>query len=239
MTIGHVSELNAMLSKLGLYGNAMQATAAGSPSGAAASMVAPSAQSGGLLGSVVQALSQIGVSGAPSALGAASSGSSSGSQSASQQNASQALKSFMQSLLTALQTQAAANSAQQGANVTSAASASGAGRHHGHGHGHGQHGVGGGLQSLILELSASSSAATSATSAASATSATSAASAASGNATTTAANATLASLQQSFNQLVSAVGGGGSQASLGNFLTTLAGDLSTGAHTGALVSTHA
>jgi hypothetical protein len=88
------------------------------------------------------------------------------------------------------------------------------------------------LQSLIQQLSASSSATSTATSS-TATASTST------GATTTAANSTLASLQQSFNNLVKSVGGAGNSATLTNFLTTLAGDLSAGAHTGNLVSTQA
>jgi hypothetical protein len=234
MTITHVPELNSTLWRLGLYGNAGQPSSTASASAGATSLLSGSpSQGGGFAGAIVQALSQMGVSGAQSALGAsptnASSSSSgpSGSPSAStasQQN--QALRSFMQSLLAALQTQAAVSGTAHGVSAASSFAASSSGHRHGHSH------TGGGLQSLIQELSASSSAATTATSPA-------AGSQGSGTTTASVANATLTALQQSFNNLVSAVGGSGGQASLGTFLTTLANNLSSGARTANLVSTHA
>ena len=233
MTITNVPELSSMLSKLGLYGNAAQPGSTGSVYSGAASLLPTSSSQGGLLTTVVQALSQIGVSGAQSVLAAGSSSASSATSSgtssgASQQNASQALRSFMQSLFAALQAQAAAGGTQHGANAASSGSGTG-GHRHGHGHGHAG---GGGLQSLIQQLSASTSAASTATSASSSSSGTAAA-------TTAAANATVASLQQSFGSLVTALGGSGGEASLGNFLNALASDLAAGAHTGNLVSTQA
>ena len=212
MSIANVSDVNATLSKLGLYGHAAQ-PGSGSLCGGSGSSAAEAAQGGGLASTVIQALSQIGVTGAQSALGSASSGSSSSgsASSGSTTKASQAFKSFMQQLFSVLQSQAAANSATSSASAASATSSGG--KHH---HGHGQ---GGGLQSLIQQLSASSTAASSATS--------------------TAASANLASLQQSFNNLVSAVGGSGTKANLNSFLTALANDLSPAAHTGNLVSTQA
>jgi hypothetical protein len=227
MTIANVSELNGALSKLGLYGSAAQPGSTGSLSANSSGLLPSSSSQGGSLAStIMQALSQIGVSGTQSALGAAAtngspgSSGSSGSSTGSTQNSSQALKSFMQSLFAALQAQAAASASQHGASAASSGTSNSGG--HGHGRGH-RHGGGGGLQSLIQQLSASSSTSSSATS----------------SATSTAASAQLSSLQQSFNSLVSTVGGSGSQASLSNFLTTLASDLSPAAHTGNLVSTQA
>jgi hypothetical protein len=219
MTIASIAELSSLLSKPAVHGSTLQPGSPGSLNGAGASLQAPSSDGGGLSNTVVQALSQIGVTGAQSAAGSTS------------------LKSFMQNLLAALQAQAAASGSQQAAG-TSSTTLGGGGHRHGHGHGHGKGGgIGAGLQSLIQQLSASSSASSNATS--TATSASTSTSPASANATTTAANAQLASLQQSFNNLMSSVGGSGSQANLSNFLTTLASDLSSGSRAGSLVSTRA
>ena len=241
MTITHVPELNSTLWRLGLYGNAGQpgSTAPSSP-GAASLLSGTPAQAGGFAGAIVQALSQMGVPGAQSALSgspASASSSSSGSAGASgsagssgtpgSSSASRALHSFMQTLLAALQAQAVASSNQHGVSAASALAPGASGHRHSH-----AHPGGGGLQSLIQELSASSSAATTVTSSA-------AGSAPSGTNTASVANARLMALQQSFNNLVSSVGGSSGQASLGTFLTTLANDLSSGAPTANLVNTHA
>ncbi|MGH8149782.1 MAG: hypothetical protein ACRETB_07410 [Steroidobacteraceae bacterium] len=224
MTIGSTSQLSTLLAQM-LNANRQ----AGTVPGAGSSTVSPSTGSthqGGLTSAVLQALQQIGVSGAAPSSTASTSSSTATGTSSTQTSGSLALQSFMQSLLAALQPQGGSASFPVGAN--------GHGHSHGGRHGGGHSGSGRieqGLQSLIQELQSPS--ATSATG-------TSSTSGTSGVPSTSSSSSALASLQQSFNQLLSTLGSGsGNSASLGSFLNTLSTDLASKPATGNLVSVQA
>jgi hypothetical protein len=174
---------------------------------------------GSFAAAINQALSQIGVSGsaAPTASGATS----------TTQDPLQALGKFMHNLFAALQSQGGSQpaAAQGGADsdgdndggaASGVSGATGGGRQHGGGS------LASKLQGLIQQLSASSGDTSS--------------SAASGTANP---DSTLAALQQSFQNLVSAQGASGSQATLGSFLQTLAQDLPGASPAGNIVRTQA
>lgn len=176
---------------------------------------------GGLASAINQALSQIGVS------GSTVSGSSTVAQ-----DPLQALSTFMHDLFAALQSQVAGQPAvaqgggdsdgdNDGGGASRVSAAAGGGRHQGAGN------LASKLQSLIQQLSASSSGASSSSTPSAGTS---------GAGT---ANQALSALQQSFQNLLSSQGASGSQATLGNFLQTLAQDLPGANPAGNIVHTQA
>lgn len=209
MTIGSTSQLSALLAQM-LNGSHPGSTVPGSGSHTLALMPG-SVHQGGLTSAVLQALRQIGVTGAGPASTVPDSSSTAAGPSSTRSSGSLALQSFMQTLLAALQPQGGGAAFPLGG--------------HGLGGRESADQVGGGriahrLQSLIQELQAPSRTAAPPSSSAS---------------------SALASLQQSFNQLVSALGspGGGNSASLGSFLNSLATDLAAKPSTGNLVSVQA
>lgn len=187
-----------------------------------------SGRGGKFASAITQALAQLGVS-APSA------GSTSGTSGASSaQDPKQALTSFMQNLFAALQSQNGTPAAASSGSA-SGTSASGAGANTSvdgtttgaaaatTGHGHHHHGGGGmsklesGLQSLSQQLSSSSGQTTSGGP----------------------SNPSLDALQQSFNNLLSADGASGSNATLNAFLQSLSQSLHGAPTTGNVVTTKA
>ena len=195
---------------------------------------------------ILQSLSPSGTG--TSSASASGSSTSTGSTATSPDQVSQALSDFMQTLIAALQaqntakgspasaapaSQAAPTAASSAASATSAAPISGSqvqGHHHHHHHSEGAGQISSELNSLITQLSSASTPA-SGTSAAD-TSASVAGAAAS-------ASTPASSLQQSYQNLLSSVGAGGSGASLNNFLQTLSANLQGTGSSGNLVNSHA
>ena len=196
------------------------------------------------------------ISSALQSLGASSSSSTSSTASASatsaatgtsstsgSQSPQQALDAFLQSLVAAIQSQV---SGQSGSS-SSTASAGGGGHHHHHGGG----GIGkveAGIQDILQQLTAGSGSTTSAATgtlaasttgatAATGTSAVTGTTAATGTSATT--NGTIASLQSSFNNLLSADGISSSGTSLSSFLQTLEKNLQGSSVSGNVVQTQA
>ncbi|MFI4939133.1 MAG: hypothetical protein ACHP7O_02115 [Burkholderiales bacterium] len=168
--------------------------------------------SGGNFASAIsQALTQIGVTPANSSSSAGSTPSS------TSQTPAEALKAFAQNLFAALQSQSGTQ-----------ASDSGAKSHSGHGYRHGGGGSGNiqsALQSLIQQLPSSSGQSTSG----SGTASTSTSGSTSGSA--------IDALQTSFNNLLSADGVSGTNATLKNFLQTLSQNLQGTSSTGNVINT--
>ena len=181
---------------------------------------------GGLASAVNQALSQIGVS--------ASSGSAATGSTTPTPDPMQASSAFMHNLFAALQSQGSGQprTAQGGADsdgdndggsTSGVSGATGGGRHHGGGAGS----IASKLQSLIQQLSASSQGTSNSTPTSLSTSASGA------------TDPALTALQQSFQDLLSAQGVSGSQATLGSFLQALAQDLPGTKPTGNIVQAQA
>ncbi len=236
MSINAVQSSN-YFSKLNTTGGVNSPNAAGKGDGDGDGSGSGAGGIGGFASVIAQALSQIGVTAPSGSLSSnisrpssPTSGSSSttGPASPANVNAQQALGSFLQSLFAALEAQGQASTPS----VNGAGIASGVTGVHG-GHGHHHHGGGGAsqiqaeLQSLIQQLTAASG--TSGTSGVSGTTGSPGASNALGAADTT--------LQQNFQNLLSAQGVTGSQANLTSFLQTLSQGLQNNGAAGNLVST--
>ena len=197
------------------------------------SKVGKSGGGGGKFAAAIsQALSQLGASSSTS--GASStSGTTSATDNATAVDPQQALTAFVQNLFAALHAQtqagqqASGSSAGNGTDSTSSINSTGSTVRH-------QGGVGkieGDLQSLIQQLSSSSTQAGTGSSTSDSSSGTSTGSAASGT--------SLDALQQSFNSLLSADGVPASTTTLTNFLKTLSQNLQGAPATGNVVSTTA
>lgn len=187
---------------------------------------------GGLFDALMQALTQSGAltstTATNSAAGSGSaSGTSSGTGASSAQSPQQAMQAFIQNLVTALQSQGT-GAAGTGSSVAAASSAdtttssAAAPRAHHH-RGHGGH-MSAALQDLIDEVDGPDSTLPGGASAAATTG--------------TGGTTEVTSLQQSFQNLVSSMGGSGT-ASLSGFLTNFAKDLSGMSAVGNLVNTQA
>lgn len=177
---------------------------------------------GGLFSAIANALSQIGVGSSSSTASSPSSSSSSASSdssSSSSQDPAPALGSFMQSLMAALHAQSAqsqgttSSSAQAGTdsdgdNDGTTSSTQGHGHHRGH--------LQSDLESLMQKLASSSTAS---------------------NSLSTTSDSSVSALQQSFQNLMGAVGDTSSNATLSNFLTALSGQFSGASTTGNVVKT--
>jgi hypothetical protein len=265
MSIGSIASSIYQQFPLGLIGSTNPATGAGAASGplqAGAPSNAQSPPAGGLFDALMQALTQSGAltstTAATSAAGTAATSTDAKATSAIGAGATsamdttststsgaetpqQAMQAFIQNLVSALQSQGAATTsagntapgttattantaAPSSTDPTSGGSAvSGARGHHGHGgHGH----MSAALQDLIDEVDDTSSATA-------ATTTGTAASAAAGT-----PSSAVSSLQQSFQNLVSTMGGS-ANASLSGFLTNFANDLSGMNAVGNLVNTQA
>ncbi len=185
---------------------------------------------GGFLNAVFEALSQAGVSGAPSTTAAA------GADATTSKNPLQALGAFMHELFAALHAQGG-HSAGQGdgdrdAGVASAASGSSAVSGISHGKGGGLATMESNLQNLIQQVSSSASSASPTDSTTTTgTSTTSTAAASSTNPT--------ALLQQDYQNLLSSLGVTGNSSSLSGFLQSLSQNLQGIGSSGNVVNTQA
>jgi hypothetical protein len=205
MLIGPASSVTTWLaSQLGGLGSSNQSITANT-----SGLTSPSAS--GPSGTVMQALSQVGVNVSGAAAGTSAPGATS-----STQNEAQALQAFMQNLFAALQAQgvsATATSTPTAATTTpSTGAVTGHKGGHGHGHGHMEQEV----QGLIQDLGSSSSTTSSSTS-----------------------SSALAPLQQSFQNLVTASGSTPSTPTLSGFLTAFQNDLPNMGMVGNLLNAHA
>jgi hypothetical protein len=230
MTISAVSN-SFSIAQLTQVGSSKQSSAGCSVDGSTSSQ--PSA-GGGLVDAIVQALSHIGVtgSGSSTSTGSSSSDASSSSDSSSTNSSSstadigQALGAFLQNLLQNLHAQSASSSTSDSTNSDSSTSISTvsatAGNRPSPPPGGGPAQLQSDLQSLISELSSSSSA--SGTSSAS---------------TTASDTGSTSALQQSFQNLLGALGESGSSKTLNNFLQALSQNLSANSGSGNLVNTQA
>ncbi len=219
MTISSISNMNSWLAQLDTANSTSSAqsdTAGTSGAGSALSQPPPG---GGLMRSILEALSQIGVAGDSTSSGSstATSGSSSTNSSSAtdSQDVAAAMQQFMQSLMASLQAQS--TNAASGTATSDASSSSSLQAVSGNSTGQAStapgwhpHHRGGDLQAAVQKLASSDLSDSSATS----------------------------DLQTSFNNLVSALGGNtdSSQTTMSNFLTTLASDLQTASPAGSFVS---
>lgn len=165
---------------------------------------------GGIASAISQALSQLGISGASAQSGAAPTGATSA------QDPQQAIRAFMHDLFAALRSQgsgatAPATNGSDGDNsgATGVANATS--------HKYGANGIESKLQNLISQLSSASSSTSGSSS----------------------SNSALAPLQQDFQNMLSALGATGSQATLGSFLQSFSQNLQGANPAGNLVSTRA
>jgi len=175
---------------------------------------------GGLFSAIANALSQIGVgSNTSTASSSSSSSNSSDSSSSSSQDPAQALGAFMQSLMAALHAQSAqsqgttSSSAQAGTDSDgdsdgTTLSTQGHSHHRGH--------LQSDLESLMQQLASSSTTSSS---------------------SSTTSDSSVSALQQSFQNLMGAVGDTSSNATLSNFLTALSGQFSGASAIGNVVKT--
>lgn len=219
MTVSNISAGNYWLSQLSQQGNTSHTTGAGGGHVGNLSQ----AHDNGLFTALTQALAQIGVN---SGSTSSASGGSPSSSSASGQDPSQALAAFIQSLMAALHGQHAQSSGTQGG-TDSDGDGSGALGVHGHGGHHGN--LQADLQSLLRQLASSSGVSSSATS----TSDTS------GTGTSTSSDTALSSLDQSFQNLMTAFGDTSGTATLANFLQAFNNTLQGTALGGNVVNTRA
>ncbi|AOU97069.1 hypothetical protein BI364_02770 [Acidihalobacter yilgarnensis] len=206
MTISSIPGSNNLFAQLNLR-NTTASNTNQTPAGLTIGGQNQSSQGGGLVNSVLQALSQIGVgqtsgstnTAVSSTLTTNNSASTSGatSQSATQM----ALASFIQSLMAALQGQSGTNGTTD-PNAQTTGNPGMQGMHH-----HGGHHLQAALQNLIQQLSGTSSS--------SATSGT----------TSSQSTSSLANLQQSFQSLVTAMGSNSSSTSLTGFLQAFSNGL--------------
>jgi protocadherin Fat 4 len=255
MSIGSIASSIYQQYPIGMIGITNPSSGAGAASAPAPTSTPGAAQSppaGGLFDALMQALTQSGAltsttaataaagtsatstttdAKATSAIGAGATSASDTSAAASgTKTPQQAMQAFIQNLVSALQSQGAATATAAGTSATAtAATTSGTAApsvRHGHG-GHGGH-MSAALQDLIDDVDSTNSTATT-SAAATGTAATAA--------TSTSASG-LASLQQSFQNLVSTMGGS-ANASLSGFLTNFASDLSGMSAVGNLVNTQA
>lgn len=220
----------------GLFDALMQAL---TQSGALTSTTAATSAAGTAATTTDAAATSSIAAGSSSAASTSSTSASSGTQ-----TPQQAMQAFIQNLVAALQSQGTATptattttaATTPAANTVSTADtdpSSGSGAVHGH-HGHGGHGghMAAALQDLIDQVDGTDSTTAGAASAA-------ATSTAAGTTSTPNTNASaLVSLQQSFQNLVSTMGGN-SNASLAGFLTNFKSDLSGMSAVGNLVNTQA
>ncbi len=174
------------------------------------------------------ALSQLGITPANGTAASSSATDGTGAAAAAGQDPQQAASAFAHALFAAIHGQIGA---QGGTDTTAAGADSGApvAHHHHRGGGAGSK-VESGLQNLIQQLSSGAGTGTG-------TSASGTAAPASGTAGT--AGDALATLQSTFDSLLSANGGTGGKATLTNFLQTLAQDLQGASSAGNAVSTKA
>lgn len=220
MTISSISNMNSWLAQLDTANStsSAQSDTAGT-SGAGSALSQPPPPGGGLMRSILEALSQIGVAGDSTSSGSstATSGSSSTNSSSDtdSQDVAAAMQQFMQSLMASLQAQS--TNAASGTATSDASSSSSLQAVSGNPTGQAStapgwhpHHRGGDLQAAVQKLASSDLSDSSATS----------------------------DLQTSFNNLVSALGGNtdSSQTTMSNFLTTLASDLQTASPAGSFVS---
>jgi hypothetical protein len=248
MSIGSIANIFQQY-PLGMIGGTNPSSGAGTTSGPLQSNAPGAAQSppaGGLFDALMQALTQSGAltsttaatsaagtsatstttdAKATSAIGAGATSASDTSSTAASgtQTPQQAMQAFIQNLVSALQSQqtgtaSAATPSSPDPTASTGAAVAGAHGHHGHG-GHGGH-MSAALQDLIDEVDTPNSSTTTA------------------GATTATSNSSVASLQQSFQNLVSTMGGS-ANASLSGFLTNFASDLSGMNAVGNLVNTQA
>lgn len=257
MSINAISSNNYALSQINQLGNTRQARRGGDNDGDndGSRITGAGGSSGGpgaLIASIFQALSQAGISGTSAAstdTGTASAATGTSSASAAStpaQDPLQALGAFMHNLFAALQGQGGQTA--QGAQTTAQGSSDGDGDSDGSANekastavsgatGSGRHHSGNlaklesNLQSLIQQLSTSPSAAP--------TTGSSEAVSASGGTPSTAATNAAAPLQQSYQNLLSALGASGKASSLGNFLQALSQNLQGIGTSGNVVNTHA
>jgi hypothetical protein len=253
MSIGSIASHLYQHYPLSILGSTNPSSGAGAASGPLQTSLpgaAPSTPAGGLFDALMQALTQSGAltstTGATSAAGTsttttdakatsavgagATSAAGTASTSASgTETPQQAMQAFIQNLVSTLQSQGAAAGSTTSASATTTAAATTSTTapvgHHGHG-GHAGH-MSTALQDLIDEVDSSQPATAGATAGAAGTSA----------AASTGSSA-LASLQQSFQNLVSSMGGS-PNASLSGFLTNFKSDLSGMNAVGNLVNTQA
>ena len=227
MTSG-INSGNNWLSQLGQLGNANQscgtngADSTGNTSAANGgdTMTSPG---GKLLDAITAALSQIGVgSGSTSSTSASSTGTD--SSSTSTQDPAQALASFMQELMAALHSQGGSQSAGSQGGTDSDGDNDGSGTSGVSGSGRHRPNIQADLQSLIQQLSSSSADSSSASSS---------------TADTSSADTTLSSLEQSFQSLISSLGGSGSTTSLTDFLQAFANNMQGESSVGNVVKAQA
>jgi hypothetical protein len=188
---------------------------------------------GAFSSAIMQALSQIGVTGVSSTSSTSGSGSTAtstsgtssdgttGSTSASGTDPQQALQTFMHDLFAALHAQGAQNTTagtgtdsdgDNDGSGASSASGTGGGRHY---HG-GLSKIENSLQNLIQQLSSTDT-----------------------SSTASASGSTDSALQQDFQNLITAMGGTGNQASLSDFLKSIATNLQNGSNPGLNISASA
>jgi hypothetical protein len=133
------------------------------------------------------------------------------------QDPAQALGTFVQDLMSALKAQGASSPAGADASATSGVTAPAGGHHHHH-HGGGMAKMESSLQSLIQQVSASSS---------------------SDGTAKAGATSPAGNLQQDYQNLVTSFGGSANTASLGSFLQSLSQNIQSAGGTGGLISTKA
>ena len=190
---------------------------------------------GGFINALATALSQIGINSTSS-----SSSNGDSSTSSSSQDPSQALASFLQDLMNALQSQHAGqltnNMGTDGDNDNDGSSTLAIGGASGHHHHH-HNRLEANLQSLILQLSSSNPISTGSSTDPNTNASTSTANnAVSGSAATSSA---LSTLQQSFQNLLTAFGDTSNSANLQNFIQTFANNLDGSNPVGKVIQTQA
>lgn len=214
MSVSSIPNSSNWITQLSQLSKSTQANRSGSSERAAAT----TQSSGGFADAISQALAQLGIGSSTASTSStanssttASSASAATASSGTPDDATQALSSFMQSLLAALQAQGSQSTATSGSDQDGdddqSASTSAV-----NGTGARQHNLQADLQSLIQNLSASSASTASSTDSQSGT------------------------LQQSFQNLLSSLGGTGSNATLSGFLNTLASNVPGASMLGNVVS---
>lgn len=230
MSIGAISNNNCSAAQLSQLSGTSQSSSS-SATNSVDGVPAPPSPGGGLVDAISKALAQIGITDPSST----TSTDTSTSATTSTEDPAQAMTAFMQTLMAALHAQGAqANGTQSAATGDGDSSGSSTAAVSGHGHHH--HGGGGkgkveaDLQSLIQSLSTSTSDTSSSATSTSGTDATAS--------VTGSSNSPQANLQQSFQNLVGALGGSsGSSVTLSNFLQTLSNDMQGAGNSGNVVNT--
>lgn len=226
MSINSISPETYWLSQIGQQNGASQADS----SAAAANAGATPAHVNGFFLALTQALSQVGVTvnsdGSTTANGSSGTTIQTGAaaSSSSSSDPAQALATFMQSLMAALHAENSQSSpaGQGGTDSDGDNDGSPAAGIHGHGRHHGR--LQADLQSLIQQLSATTDSSSSGTTASSS----------SGK-----PDSSLSSLQQSFQDLTSVFGGGGTTATLQGFLQAFNNNLQNTSLDGNVVNARA